>query len=237
MRWFQQAGGLGNRKAGAVHEGPAAAEPMEPRITQPADLLPATPAWLAGCRTGDPRALSAMVQDTLPVVERVIGSMVGRTPDFDDLVQTTFAEAIPALVRFRGDSSFKTWITRIAVKRTLMHLRSGKLRRHAPLESVPEQHTAAPTADLDQALDEARLGARLHALLDRISPAKRIALLLFAVEGQPVEEVAALMGASQTATRSRVFFARRELRALIEADPPLRDLAAALVRPRRRSEP
>ena len=130
---------------------------------------------------------------------------------------------------FRGIASFRAWITRIAVHVAQHHLRAGRVRRHVPLEVVPEDDLPARHSDPDRALDERRLAGRLHGLLDRISPKKRVALVLYVVEGHPVEEVAALMGASQTATRSRVFFARRELRKLIGQDPELRALADALL--------
>ena len=110
------------------------------------------------------------------------------------------------------------------------------MRRHVGLELVPEERVAAPHVDPEHAIDERRLSARLHALLDQISAGKRVALVLFAIEGRPVEEVAALMGASQTATRSRVFFARRELRALIAADPALSELADSIMGERRERE-
>ena len=187
------------------------------------------PAWLAGCRAGEPRAIAAMFDELLPVVERVLGRLVGPSPDFEDLVQATFEKAIVGLPRFRGEASVKTWITSIAVHVAQHHLRAGRVRRHLPLELVADERIGAQSPDTERRLDERRLSARLYALLDRISASKRVALLLFAVEGRPVEEVAALMGASQTATRSRVFFARRELRKLIAADPALRDLSETML--------
>jgi RNA polymerase sigma-70 factor (ECF subfamily) len=207
----------------------------DPLDSVPAQIAP--PSWLAGCRAGEPAAIGAMFREMLPTVERTLGRIVGPTPDFEDLVQNTFAEAMRALPRFRGDASFKTWITSIAVHTAQHHFRAGKVRRHVALELVPEERFArVEDRDAEQALDERRLGPALYALLDRISPPKRVALLLFAVEGRSVEEVAALMGASQTATRSRVFFARRELRALIAQDPRLCTLAEAMFGGTRKEE-
>jgi DNA-directed RNA polymerase specialized sigma24 family protein len=57
-----------------------------------------------------------------------------------------------------------------------------------------------------------------------IAPKKRIAFVLHVFEGHPIEEVAALTGASITATKSRVFWARRELLKRAARDPQLRDL-------------
>lgn len=206
---------------------------MHPEPNEPLVGKAAPPVWLAGCRAGDPAAITRMFDEYLPVVERMLGRLVGPSADLEDLVQNTFAEAIRAIHRYRGDASFKTWIISIAVHQAQHHLRAGRYRRHVTLEVVPEERVGTGHADPERSIDERRIGPKLYALFDKISAPKRVAFLLFAVEGRPVEEVAALMGASQTATRSRVFFARRELRALIAADAELSALAASLLGERR----
>ena len=174
-----------------------------------------------------------MFREHCETVERMIARLVGSSPDLEDLVQTTFVEAMRTLHRYRGEASFKTWLTSIAVHVAQHHLRAGKLRRHAPLELVPEARFASAPPDIEAQLDERRLSGRLYALLDRIPARQRVALILFTIEGRPVEEVAALMESSQTTTRSRVFFARRALRALIREDPDLCELATNMMGERR----
>jgi RNA polymerase sigma-70 factor (ECF subfamily) len=195
------------------------------------------PPWIAACRAHEPAAVAAMFKEHCGTVERVISRLVGTTPDLEDLVQTTFVEAMRAIGRYRGEASFKTWITSIAVHVAQHHLRAGHLRRHAPLELVPEARVATSLPNLEAQIDERRLSARLYALLDRIPARQRVALLLFTVDGRPVEEVAALMGASQTTTRSRVFFARRSLRTLIAADADLSEMATSLMGLRKEGQP
>jgi RNA polymerase sigma-70 factor (ECF subfamily) len=174
-----------------------------------------------------------MFKDHCSTVERMILKLVGSTPDLEDLVQTTFVEAIRTISRYRGEASFKTWITSVAVHVAQHHLRAGRLRRYAPIEIVPEERLAVPAPDIEAQLDERRLSQRLHGLLDRIPPRQRIALVLFTIDGRPVEEVAALTGASQVTTRSRVFLGRRALRALIKADPELSQMADSMLGGRR----
>jgi DNA-directed RNA polymerase specialized sigma24 family protein len=70
---------------------------------------------------------------------------------------------------------------------------------------------------------------RLNHHLQAISPKKRIAFVLHVFEGLPIEEVAALTAASVTATKSRVFWARRELIKRAQRDPILRDIALEAV--------
>jgi RNA polymerase sigma-70 factor (ECF subfamily) len=191
------------------------------------------PGWIAGCCAREPSAIAAMFKDHFDTVERMIAKLVGPTPDLEDLVQTTFVEAIRSISRYRGEASFKTWITSVAVHVAQHHLRAGRLRRHAPIELVPEERLALPAPDIEAQLDERRLSARLHSLLDRIPPRQRVALVLFTIDGRPVEEVAALTGASQVTTRSRVFLGRRALRALIKADPDLSQMADSMLGGRR----
>ena len=182
--------------------------------------------FLAGCRAGDPKALDAFFRAYVGRVERVLGRLVGSTPDLEDLVQTTFIEAMRGFPRFRGEASLATWVTRIAVHVAQHQLRRG-LRRTLPLELLgPADEPRDPARAPDRVISERTLAQRVHAALDKLSPQKRIAFLLFAVEGNSIAEVAALMGSSRAATKSRIWFARRELLAMAKRDPALRELAA-----------
>ncbi len=178
------------------------------------------------CRAGDPKALDRFFRLYVDRVERVLGRLVGATPDLEDLVQTTFIEAMRSFARFRGEASLATWVTRIAVHVAQHQLRRG-LRRMMPLEVLGAREPATDV-DPNRALGQRQLAARLHAVLDGITPPKRIAFLLHVADERSVEEVAALMGASVAATKSRIWFARRELAALSRRDPILAKLAEEL---------
>ena len=179
-------------------------------------------ALVAGCRAKDPAVLDRFFRLYVGYVERVIGRLLGPTADLQDLVQTTFIQALQSFERYRGEASLKTWIARIAVHVSLNQLRAG-VRRHAPLELVPPaQEPADPASGADVQMSTRQLARRLHDLLDRMAPKKRIAFLLYTVEEQSIEEVAALTGASRAATKSRIWSARRELMAAVRHRPELR---------------
>ena len=95
---------------------------------------------------------------TSALVEHVLGRLVGPVADLEDLTQTVFLEAMTALSRFRGDASFKTWLLSIAVHVGQHYLRAGKIRRHVPLDLVPEE-AILEHPDHDRMLDERSLGA------------------------------------------------------------------------------
>jgi RNA polymerase sigma-70 factor (ECF subfamily) len=186
------------------------------------------PALVEACRAGDLRALDRFFRSQGPYLERVILRLIGPTADLEDLVQTTFVEAMKSFPRYRGEANLRTWVTRIAVHVTMQQLRRG-LRRHVPLELLPSDDEPQDGArSPDRLLDDRRIATRLHALLDQIAPKKRVAFLLYTVEGHSMEEVAAFTGAGLSATKSRIWFARRELVALVRHDPVLRELVGAL---------
>jgi RNA polymerase sigma-70 factor (ECF subfamily) len=193
-----------------------------PRTASPS-LAPADErALVVGCRAGDRGSLDRFFRAYVAYVERVIARLVGPTSDLQDLVQSTFIEAIQSFDRYRGEASLKTWVTRIAVHLSMHQLRAG-VRRHVPLELVAPLHEpTAPGWPADVQASLRQLARQLHDLLDRLAPKKRVAFLLYTVEEYPIEEVAALTGASRAATKSRIWFARRELLAAVKSRPELR---------------
>ncbi len=169
------------------------------------------PADLDACRRGDRAALEALLRAESPALERLIGRLMGLRPDVEDVLQLTMIAAIEAFPRFRGEASVRTWLASIAVHTVHSHLRRAENRRpRVALELLSsEPHDDRPAADATA--DARRAVDLLYAHLDAIGARKRIAFILHVVEGRPMNEVAALMGATGFATKSRVFFARREL--------------------------
>jgi RNA polymerase sigma-70 factor (ECF subfamily) len=186
------------------------------------------PVDLDACRRGDRAALEALFRAEAPALERLLGRLVGRSADVEDLLQTTLVAAVEGLARFRGEASVSTWLARIAVYTAHAHLQRPDARRaRVPLELVgSEPSDGGPSPE---ATAEARRAvAALEHHLDAIGARKRIAFVLHVVDGRPIAEVAALMGASETATKSRVFFARRALLARVAKDPALREALGAM---------
>ncbi|NVB79618.1 MAG: sigma-70 family RNA polymerase sigma factor [Kofleriaceae bacterium] len=170
-------------------------------------------AQLDACRRGDRGALEAVFRAHAQDLARVLVRVVGPGAHVEDLLQDTFAEAITAFARFRGEASVKTWLTRIAINVAHQHLRRPRHRREIAVDEPPEQASEPLTAEAFA------MSKKLYALLDELDADRRIALVLFAIEEHTVEEIAALMGASVTATRSRIFRARRALMKAMRNDP------------------
>ena len=144
--------------------------------------------------------------------------MIGPAPERDDLVQQIFLDVYRALRRFRGDASFSTFLHRIVLNVAYEHLekrRRGR-GRNEPLDARQLETLIAPGASPEQRARQRDELRRLFALLDRLSPKRRAAFVLVAVECLPLEEAASLLAAKPAAIKQRVLEARRELAVALE---------------------
>jgi RNA polymerase sigma-70 factor, ECF subfamily len=177
------------------------------------------------CRRGDRAALHVVFTAHAPYLERMLIRIVGPSPEVEDLLQITFLGAIRAFPRFRGEAQVRTWLARIAIRTAQERLRSAERRRRTDLPGLEESaDTSGRHQHVERDVDARRKLARLYTHLEAIGAKKRVAFVLHVFEGHPIDEVAALTGASVTATKSRVFWARRELLRRAARDPLLRDL-------------
>jgi RNA polymerase sigma-70 factor (ECF subfamily) len=179
---------------------------------------------IAACRSGKTEAFGVLVsryQDRLyPTVFRLTGC----AEDAHDLLQEAFLRAYEKLERFHGESSFYTWIYRIAVNLALSDRRK---RRHESiavfLGDVPDDRIEGnPAAPLERAERDERIQEALNAL----APDHRAVVVMKEFDGLHYEEIGAMLGVPVGTVRSRLHRARCELRALlrtlVDEDIPVR---------------
>ena len=183
----------------------------------------AIPSVVARAIRGEASALDSIVRAELPRVERLLRRMLGPRDDLDDLVQTVFLELCRALPGFRGDSALSTFVGGITVRvarRTLRPTAWARLTR--PMEDEASEGVSADRPE-SNAIATERV-RRLDRALAKLTPPKRMAFVLWAVDGADVASIAEAMDASVSATRSRIYYAQKELRALATLDPYLKEL-------------
>ncbi len=156
-----------------------------------------------------------------PRIEWMLRKHLGARQDLDDLVQTVFLELLKALPRFRGESSLSTFIGGIALM-VVRRARRGTAwdSRRAALEVETESHGPSPER-VAIAREQVR---RLEHALDRISSRKRDAFLMWSVDGASPQEIAERTATSLSATRSRIFYAKKELGVRARKDAYLQEL-------------
>lgn len=175
-----------------------------------------SPAQIEACRRGDRAAMEAVFRAHAEGLARLLTRIVGPSTEIEDLLQDTFAAAIPAFRTFRGEASIKTWLYRIAIHVAHQHLRRPRHRREVEL---PDADAVAREPAPSMTPEARELAARLYRHLDALDAPKRIALVLYAIEEHSIDEIAVFMGASKAATRSRIFWARRALMRRMRRDP------------------
>jgi len=177
--------------------------------------------WVVRAQARDPQALDWLVRRHAPMVERMLVRMLGRRQDLDDLVQNVFVETLRALPAFRGQGAFASFVGGITVRIARRAMRPGLVARfRAPL---PDQELAAHGSAPDERLEAQRRLDRVRAALLHLAEPKRAAFLLWALEGLSPEQIAPMMEASVAATRSRIYYAQKELLMRAEKDAQLRE--------------
>jgi RNA polymerase sigma-70 factor, ECF subfamily len=181
---------------------------------------------IAAARLGDGAAFARLFRRHADAVRTRITRLVGPVAERDDLVQKVFIALHRGLRSYRSEAKLSTYLHRIAVNTAYDHLR-GRHRaaeKEGPLDAAALVEQLSPALE-DQVAARADL-TRLLALLDQLSPKKRIAFVLVAVEGCSLAEAAHLIGDREGAVKQRALHARRDLMARLAAEtrdePPVR---------------
>jgi RNA polymerase sigma-70 factor (ECF subfamily) len=183
---------------------------------------------VARCRAGDSRAFREIFQLYRADVTRLLHRMVGRRSDLDDLLQEVFVQVHRSIKSFRAESRLSTWIYRVAVNVALMHRRAAKSRPvivAEPQEPLLLDESAPP----DEQLSRRRRVEALYRLLDRVSDKKRAVYVLHELEGMSPNEISKVVGAPVLTVRTRLFYARREVLAMLREEPALAAVADEIV--------
>jgi len=174
---------------------------------------------------GSAAAYNELVRRYQRQIYGVIYHMTAHHEDADDLAQEVFVKAWQALKSFKGDSSFFTWLYRIAINRTLNHLKQRNYRnsRHAmslnDLDVDAERHpdlvalVSDKTPRRDLALEE--LKEKLNAAMQRLSENHRTVVSLHDIQGLPHDEIAIILGCNVATVRTRLFYARQQLQGIL----------------------
>jgi len=174
------------------------------------------------CASGEEAAFRELFRTYQGRVQATLYRVFGSNRDMDDLLQEIFLQVFRSLPSYRGDAQLSTWIHRIAIRVAYRHL--ARRRRDAlsvELIDVPDA-AVGPSREL-----WAREGLRrFYEVLGELSPAARVAFVLFEVEGLSVAEVADRVGASATTTKLRIWRARKTLHQRAKEDPILREFLA-----------
>ena len=189
------------------------------------------------CRSGETVAYGVLVQRYQDRLYPTVLRLTGCAEDAQDLLQETFFRAFRKLDRFHGESSFYTWIYRIAVnlalsgrrkRRPMLRLADGTGASGSLNEPVAEHRECDPSLPLERAERDQMIQDALNAL----ATDHRAVVVMKEFDGLRYEEIAMILNIPVGTVRSRLHRARCELRdklrGLVEEDAiSVRHCAAA----------
>jgi RNA polymerase sigma factor (sigma-70 family) len=200
--------------ATGVANPPPAAPPSDPQHEE-RDLV-------RRAKGGDLAAYDELVRRHQERVYATIYHMTSNHEDANDLAQETFIKAFQALRSFKGNSSFFTWLYRIAVNKTINHLKQRRRRNHISLNDLDlnAEHDPDIVALISEKtprreVNLAELQEKLNAALQRLSEVHRLVVTLHDIQGLSHDEISQIMDCNVGTVRSRLFYARQQLQAYL----------------------
>ena len=170
------------------------------RLVEWADVGGREASLVQRCASGEEAAYSELVADHQRMVVQLAVNLLGDRDEALDLSQEVFLKVFRTIHRFRGQSSLRTWIYRIAVNQARNRHRFWRRRHRADQVSL-DAHVAAHGEFLsgglsrpDRVLAQKELASRLQIALDHLPFDQRTAIVLREVDGLSYDEIAFSLG-------------------------------------------
>jgi len=175
-------------------------------------------ALIQRCAAGDEIAFAELVAGHQRMVVQLAMNLLGERDEALDHSQEVFLRVFRTIARFRGQSTLRTWIYRIAVNQARNRHRFWRRRHRADQVSL-DAHVAThgefrsgAEAGPDRMLAQKELAARLQSALDALPFDQRTAIVLREVDGLSYDEIAYSLGVAVGTVKSRLTRARQTLR-------------------------
>lgn len=164
-------------------------------------------------QTGDESAFAELVTLYQPRLGYFLRKLLDDADAADDILQEVWCDVLRSISQLVDASAFPAWIYRIARDRAFRHLRRRRLTWQ-PIDLADDAMAEqAVEANGEFTTDDV---AEVHAALDRIAPEHREVLVLRFLEQMSYEEIASATASQLGTVKSRIHYAKRELRRAIE---------------------
>ena len=175
------------------------------------------------CQAGDSSAFNDLVTRYRGKVFTMIYGMVQNEQDAWDLAQEGFLKAWKSIHRFKGESSFYTWLYRIMTNVTIDSLRRKGIRgeaefddRIAAVDVEPGSRTTPPSVPLpNKKLEHREIRQRIDEAIAKLSPEHRAVIVMKEIEDLQYNEIAEILSCSLGTVMSRLFYARKKLQIML----------------------
>jgi RNA polymerase sigma-70 factor (ECF subfamily) len=174
---------------------------------------------VVAAKDGDEQAFETLFKRYQQRILAIVRRYVRVVEDAEDIVQQSFYKAFVHLSQFQGESSFSTWLTRIAINEALMFLRHIGAVREVSIDSIVDAEGSPASLEVpdSKADPETRCSQReeariLSKAVRNLSPALSTAIALSELRELSKSETARRLGLSVPAVKARIFRGKRQLR-------------------------
>jgi RNA polymerase sigma-70 factor (ECF subfamily) len=168
---------------------------------------------------GDEKAFEKLYESYKDKVFRLSLRILWDREDAMDATQETFVKAYRALGKFKGKASFSTWLYRITYNTAIDLLRKRSRRPETAIDEDEDRDArlAGGFQKPDRRIEKIQAGVVVESALAKLPEPQRMVVMLHDIEGLKYREIAKVMGCSMGTVMSRLHYARKKLKAMLES--------------------
>jgi RNA polymerase sigma-70 factor, ECF subfamily len=156
------------------------------------------------------KEFESRLPECAPLAFRVALGVLRNAADAEEVAQDALLRAFRKFRGLRDPARFRSWIVRVSFRLALDRWRSAK-RRQVRETAWSQPVARGTTPSVDEIIQSNEFQARLERALSELPEKSRLVLILCAIQGHTLEEVAKLLGIPMGTVKSRLFFARKQL--------------------------
>jgi RNA polymerase sigma-70 factor (ECF subfamily) len=177
-------------------------------------------ALLADAQAGDLTAFTALCERLEAPARRFVRWLVGMVDDEDDILQDALLALYLNLPRIDPPAKLRPFVYRVLRNRCYDHLRARLRHRVEALDEIEigDDQPAAPDTPPDETAQWRLVATEVQAAVDQLPELQRQTLILYGVEAMSYAEIAETMNTSIGTVKSRLFYAKKNLRSLLSPE-------------------